>query len=386
MSAPPREQRQQSALQVARLPTPAVGPEGARQRRPLDYKWIVLINTTIGVLMSSLDNSIITIALPDILKSLQASVVEVMWVVMGYSLIITALLLPFARFADMKGRVKMYNLGFIVFTLASALCGFSQTGGQLVIFRLVQGVGAAMLFANSTALVTDAFPDEQRGFALGVNMMAAVSGFVAGTVLGGVITQFWGWRFIFFINVPVGIFATLWAFFKLHDVFEAEHEARFDLGGIVTFPLAVSALLAALTYVVLGRWGSSTTNLLFALGVVMLAVFLVLELRTREPMMDLALFRIRIFWAGQTSLFLNALARGGVMFIMTWYFQSVLDDSPLTAGLKMLPLAVMMMLSAPIAGRLSDLFGSRWLSTFGLVMTTAALAWMSTFAVNVPYV
>ena len=169
----------------------------------LEYKWVVLINTTIGILMASIDGSILTIALPDITRSLHASVVDVMWVVLGFQLVITSLLLPFARLADMKGRVRPYNLGFAVFTLASVLCGFAQSGPQLVLFRLIQGIGAALLFANSTALVIDAFPARQRGVALGFNMMAGTTGFILGTLLGGIIIQFLDWRYIFFINVPV---------------------------------------------------------------------------------------------------------------------------------------------------------------------------------------
>lgn len=374
-------------MKLLERPTPPRGVSQPRGRKsPVEYKWIVLINTTIGVLMASLDNSIITISLPDILRSLNASVIEILWVVLGYSLVITALLLPLARLADMKGRVKLYNLGFLIFTLASALCGAAQTGLQLVGFRLVQGVGAALLYANSTALVTDAFPSEERGMALGVNMMAAVSGYIAGTILGGVITEFVGWRYIFFINVPIGAFAATWAFRKLHEMVEPEHGARLDVGGIITFPLAMISILGALSLVVLGEWGFPRTNGLFVAGAVLLLLFWLIETRVAEPMMDLALFRIRVFAAGNAALFLNALARGGTMFIMSWYFQAVLDDSPLIAGLKMLPLAATMMVSAPIAGRISDRIGSRGLSTAGLVLTTASMAWMGTFQVRVPYV
>lgn len=351
----------------------------------LEYKWVVLINTTIGVLMSAIDSSILTIALPDITRSLQASVAEIMWVVMGFQLVITGLLLPFARLADMKGRVRPYNIGFAVFTLASALCGFAQSGSELVVFRLLQGIGAALLFANSTALVTDAFPDNERGFALGINMMAGVSGFIFGTLLGGVITEFLGWRYIFFINIPFGLFATGWAFLRLHEVGETDRKAHFDIAGMLLFPLSIASILAGLTYIVMGRAGDTTTNALLVVGGVTLVAFIVVERHVAYPMMDPTLFRIRMFLAGNTSLLLNAVARGSTMFIMSWYFQSVLLNSPLQAGLKLLPLVSTMMLIAPISGRLSDRFGSRWLSTAGLLVAFVGQSWLSTLSVDVPY-
>ena len=351
----------------------------------LAYKWVVLINTTVGVLMAAIDSSILTIALPDITRSIHASVAQIMWVVMGFQVVITGLLLPFARLADIKGRVRPYNLGFAIFTFASALCGFAQSGSELLIFRLLQGVGAALLFANSTALVTDAFPSSERGFALGINMMAGVSGFILGTLLGGVITQTLGWRYIFFINIPFGVFATTWAFLRLHEVGEPEGTARFDVPGMVLFPLAITTALIGLTDVVMGYAGELGTNLLLATGVIALVAFVVVERHVAYPLMDPTLFRIRLFLAGNASLLLNAVARGSTMFILSWYFQTVLKNSPLTAGLKLLPLVSTMMLIAPLSGRLSDRFGSRWLSTIGLLITGVGQLWMVSLPVNAPY-
>ncbi len=349
------------------------------------YKWVVLINTTVGVLMVAIDSSILTIALPDITRSIHASVVQVMWVVMGFQVVITGLLLPIARLADIKGRVRPYNLGFAIFTLTSALCGFSQTGAELLLFRLLQGIGAALIFANSTALVTDAFPNEERGFALGINMMAGVSGFIFGTLLGGVITETLGWRYIFFINIPFGLFATTWAFLRLRESGEREGTARFDVPGMILFPLAITTILIGLTEVVMGNAGHAGTKLLLATGVAALAIFVIVERRVSHPMMDPTLFRIRIFLAGNVSLLLNAVARGSTMFILSWYFQTVLNNSPLTAGLKLLPLVATMMLIAPLSGRLSDRFGSRWLSTGGLVITGIGSLWLATLPLDAPY-
>ena len=349
------------------------------------YKWIVLVNTTTGILMAAMDSSIVTIALPEITRKLDATVVETMWVVMGYQLVITAMLLPFARLADMKGRVGAYNVGFALFTLASVLCGFAQTGTQLVFFRLLQGVGAALLFSNGTALVTDAFPSEQRGFALGINQMVGISGFILGTVLGGVVTEFFGWRFIFFLNIPFGVFGTVWAFLRLHNVTEPERTASFDVAGMLLFPAGIGSILAGLTFVVQGKAGQPETAALLVAGVALLAVFLVVERRVPQPMMDLALFRVRLFWACNASLLLNALARGSTTFILSWYFQAVLGDPPVTAGLKLVPMVATMVLFAPIAGRLSDRFGSRWLASAGLACTLVAQLWLSTFPLGVPY-
>ena len=346
----------------------------------------MLINTTLAVFIASLDQSILTISLPDIMRSIDASVAEIMWVMMGYALVNTALLLPFARLADMKGRVRLFNLGFAVFIVASALCGLSQTGGQLVGFRLLQGIGAAFLLSNSVALLTDAFPAQERGAAMGINMMAATTGFVMGTIVGGVITEFLGWRYIFFINVPIGGFAAVWCFLKLHEIAATDVNARFDPGGMLSFPLAIAAILGALTFVTLGRWGQPITNELFFAGLALLVLFVVIERRVAEPMIDPLLFRIRMFWAGNLALFINALSRGSTMFIMSWYVQAVLNDSPVVAGGKLLPMAVVMAASAPLAGRLSDRFGSRWLGPIGLSGTTVGMAVMATFPVDVPYV
>lgn len=358
---------------------------GAVPTRGLAYKWIVLINTTVGALMAAVDSSIVTIALPDMTRSLHASAVESMWVVMGYTLVLTALLLPMSRLGDMKGRVRLYNIGFAIFTVTSALCGFAQSGMLLVIFRVLQGAGATALVANSAALVTDAFPAAERGFALGINQMAAVAGFVLGITLGGVITQLLGWRYIFFINVPFGIFATSWAFLKLREIVQPERKARFDTGGMVTFPLAIGSILGALTLVVMGEARGPLTVGLFLAGIALLAVFILIERRAAQPMMDLGLFRIRLFWTANTSQFLNTLSRGALMFIMSWYFQAVLGNTALTAGLMILPMAVTMMVVSPISGRLSDRLGSRWIATAGLGFTLVAQIWIITFPVNVSY-
>jgi len=221
---------------------------------------------------------------------------------------------------------------------------------------------------------------------LGINAMAATAGFILGTVLGGVITEFFGWRYIFFINLPFGAFATAWAFWKLHEIVEPERKARFDIAGMVTFPLGIVRVLAGLTFVVMGLAGEPITDGVFIVAGIMLVVFALGELHVEQPMMDFSLFRVRLFWAGNTSLFLNALGRGSTMFIMSWFFQAVLNDSPLISALKLLPLPLAMVVFAPLAGRLSDRLGSRWLSTIGLACTLIAQLLMASFPVTASYI
>ncbi len=356
-----------------------------RNHQGKKYKWIVLTNTTVAVFTSSLNTFLVNIALPDIARSINTSVSEIMWIIIGYNLVLTALMLPIARLADMKGRVRLYNIGFVVFTAASLLCSFAHSGTQLVGFRLVQGAGAAMLSANSTALITDAFPSSERGLAISINMVAALVGTTLGVVLGGFITDLFGWRWIFFINVPFGLVATIWAFLSLHEMVLPEQKARFDIGGSITFPLGLGSVLGGLTLMVMGYASEFITIGLIVLGILILIAFGFIERRATQPMMDFSLFHINLFWTGNTSLFLSSLARGATVFIMSWYFQTVLGDSPLTAGLKLLPLAVSILLVSPIAGLLSDRIGSRWLSIIGLSLTFVAQIWIATFSVTIPY-
>ncbi len=332
----------------------------------------VLINTTIGSLMASLDGSILTVSLPTIARELHTGVGLMLWIMMGYTVVITALLLPFGRFADTHGRVRMYGLGFIVFAAASALCGFATSGVFLLASRLFQGVGAAMLWSNSQAILTDAFPGQGRGFALGINQVAGLTGSVGGLLLGGLITATLGWRWIFFVNLPIGAFGAIWTFTSLHEIASIDRGEPFDSYGMVLFVGGILLALLGLTIVIEG--GGPAVPWLLAAGFLALVAFTFYERRTSSPLIDLRLFSIRIFTFGNASLFLNALARGALMFLMTFSFQGLRGASPLTAGLMMLPLTVAIMVVGPISGRLSDRFGSRELSSGGLLVTAVALA------------
>jgi len=335
------------------------------------HQKVVLINTTIGAFMASLDSSILTVSLPTISRELHTGVALMLWIMMGYTVMITALLLPFGRLADLHGRVRFYGIGFIVFTVSSALCGFAPTGDLLLVGRLIQGVGSALLWSNSTAILTDAFPKSGRGFALGINQVAALSGSVGGLLLGGVITATLGWRWIFFVNLPIGTFGALWTFLALREIANVDRGERFDWSGMAFFVAGILLLLLGLTEVIQGQ--PQEVPWLMGTGAAVLAVFIGVETRAPSPMIDLRLFKNRLFAFGNLSLLLNALARGALMFLMTFAFQGFDGDSPLAAGFKMLPLSLAIIVVGPIAGRLSDRMGSRELSSGGLLVTAVSL-------------
>lgn len=335
------------------------------------HQRVVLINTTIGALMSSLDGSILTVSLPTIARQLHTGVGLMLWIMMGYTAMVTALLLPFGRLADLHGRVKFYGYGFIIFAASSALCGFAPTGQLLLIGRLIQGIGSALLWSNSTAILTDAFPKTGRGFALGINQVAALSGSVGGLLLGGIITATLGWRWIFFVNLPIGIFGAIWTFTALREIATIDRGERFDWAGMGLFMGGIVLILLGLTESIQGA--DQVVPWLMGLGFVSLVAFVWWELRCQSPLIDLALFKSRVFALGNFSLFLNALARGALMFLMTFAFQGFNGDSPLIAGLKMLPLTFAIIVVGPIAGRLSDRRGSRELASSGLFITAVSL-------------
>ena len=358
-------------------------PESSFSRVPAEarHQRIALINTTIGAFMSSLDGSILTVSLPTIARDLHTGVALMLWIMMGYTVVITALLLPLGRLSDTHGRVRMYGVGFIIFAASSALCGFSQSGAFLLGSRLIQGVGAAMLWCNSQAIVTDAFPSRGRGFALGINQMAGLSGSVFGLVLGGIITAALGWRWIFFVNLPVGAFGAIWTFTALKEIATIDRGEPFDTWGMVLFVGGILFALLGLTFIIQGESRDWT----FAAAAACLVAFVIYERSQRYPLVDLRLFRIRLFTFGNTSLLLNALARGALMFLVTFSFQGLRGASPLTAGVMMLPLSFAIMIVGPISGRLSDRMGSRELSSGGLLVTCVSLAMLARIPLTGPY-
>lgn len=341
----------------------------------MKYKWVALTVTTVGALMSSVDTTIVVIGLPTILNDLHASIVHGIWIIAGYQLMLTVLLVLLGRLADIHGRVRLYNLGFVVFTFGSLLAGLSRSGAQLVAFRFLQGSGAALLSANSAAIITDAFPPEELGMALGTNMMAFNLGAVVGYTLGGAMITFLGWRSVFFINVPVGIFGTVWAYKRLKEVSVRISGQKFDYLGAVLYCVGLSVILLALT---IGDPTSLRNLLLLAAGMAFFAVVVLVERRQRFPTLDLRLFRLRAFAAGNLASFLNSVAFNCGPFLRSLYLQLILGYSAFQAGVALIPMEVMVFVLSPISGRLSDKVGGRIMSSLGLALNASALFWFST--------
>lgn len=346
----------------------------------MEYKWLVLTNTTVATLMASIDTNIVLISLPTIGRELQGTnAVLLLWILLGYSLLTAVVLLNFGRLSDMFGRVRLYVIGFAVFTAGSLLCGFSQTGLELVVLRLIQGVGAGFLFANSAAIITDAFPPNERGRALGVNQVSIVAGAVSGLVLGGIITSTIGWRGIFFVNVPIGIIATVRARLDLRELARPETHAKIDWFGNILFASGLTLLLVGVTLGALGQVDLALAVAMGVTGIVLLVGFVVAEGRIEAPMLDLSLFRIREFTASSLAMFLNALARGAFTFVLTFYLQGPPRFlSPFTAGLFLIPVSASLATFGPVSGWLSDRYGPRWFLISGLAVSAAGFLWLTT--------
>ncbi|MHB9032672.1 MAG: MFS transporter [Anaerolineae bacterium] len=346
--------------------------------RRIAYKWIALSVTTIGALMASIDGTIVVLALPNMMVQLHAALVEMVWVIMAYILISTVFLLTFGRVADMFGRVRMYNLGFIIFTIGSALCGFSQDVIQLILSRLVQGAGAALLVVNGTAIITEVFPPNERGRALGLNSITFALGGILGPLLGGLILSAASWRWIFFINVPIGILGTLWAFRALRELPKPKVPERFDLWGVLTFSIGLTALLFALNLGIDLSWTSLPILALFAVFVIMLAAFFRIERRAVNPVLDPALFKHRVYNFSVLAAMLQSLAIFSVNFLVVFYFQGVRGYDPLTAALMLIPLPIISAVVGPLSGMLADHIGARIPATAGLVLQAGTLVWILT--------
>jgi EmrB/QacA subfamily drug resistance transporter len=348
-------------------------------RKGIDYKWIALSVTTIGTLMASIDATIVVLALPDMMVKLHADLVHMIWVIMSYILVSTVFLLTFGRVADMFGRVRLYNLGFVVFTFGSALCGFSQSAVQLILFRVVQGAGAALMMVNSPAIITEVFPPQERGGALGINSITWAIGGIAGPLLGGLILSVASWRWIFFINVPIGILGTLWGIRALKEMSARNRAEKFDFFGAATFSVGLVALLFALTLGIQYGWTSLPIGSLFVLFVLMLVLFVVRERRAANPVLDPSLFANRVYNFSVLAAMLQALAVFAVNFLVIFYLQGVRGYSPLTAALLLIPLSVVTSIMGPLSGRLSDRIGARVPATLGLLVQGGSLLWFVTW-------
>ncbi|MGB6443398.1 MAG: MFS transporter, partial [Thermoplasmata archaeon] len=332
----------------------------------MKYKWLVLSNTTVATLMAAIDTNIVLISLPTIGRQLPGTnATTLLWILLGYSLLTAVVLLNFGRLSDMFGRVRLYVLGFAIFTVGSLLCGLSQNGLELVGFRLVQAVGAGFLFANSAAIITDAFPPNERGRALGINQISIVVGAVAGLILGGIITSTVGWRWIFFVNVPIGIIATIRARTDLRELALREEHPKIDWLGNIAFAMGLTLILAGVTLGALADITGSESIATVVAGGAVLVAFVWIESWVPSPMLDLSLFRNRVFATSTTATLMNALARGAFTFVLVFYLQGpprYLD--PFTAGLYLIPVSASLATFGPVSGWLSDRYGPTWFTVF----------------------
>lgn len=353
----------------------------------ISYEWIALSVTTIGALMAAIDASAVIIALPTIMADLQADFITIMWVLLSYMLILAALVPVIGRLADMLGRKKLYNLGFIIFIVGSLLCGLSQPqfhGWDLVGYRMVQGVGGALLLTNSAVIVTDAFRKGRVGFGLGVNGIAFSAGFLLGPVVGGILTSI-SWRLVFLINVPIGIIGTIWGILQLREPVTLPSGQHFDWKGSLTFTLGLATLLLAVSLYAFPMTAAWIVYALFIVAAVSLALFIVAERRAPEPMLNLHLFENRSFAYASAANGINGLARGAVLFVLTFFLQGPYGYDPLKAGIFLAPFGAAFLVVGPISGHLSDRYGARYLATAGLLVSAVGLLGLCTVVSTTPY-
>ncbi|MGI0055696.1 MAG: MFS transporter [Thermoplasmata archaeon] len=385
-----------------------------------EYKWTVLSNTTLGGLLASIDGSILLISLPVVFTGLGVNPFDVanfpilIWLLLGYGVVTATLLVTVGRLSDILGRARMYNFGFAIFSTGSILLFVEPWGGTtgawaLVFFRLIQAVGAAFLFANSAALLTDAFPPGERGKAMGVNQIAFIGGSLVGLIVGGILAGIpdlqigpWvlpTWRLIFLVSVPVGVFGTVWAYWKLKETSIRRSNQHIDLLGNVTFGVGLTAVLVGITYALLPYgsstmgWGSPWVIATLGGGGALLVGFVAIERRAKDPMFRLEFFRIRAFAAGTTAAFLGSLARGGLMLLLVVWFQGIwlplhgysLSSTPFWAAILMVPMILGFLVAGPLSGWLSDRYGARFLATLGMLIGAGAFFGLSVLPIDFVY-
>ncbi len=395
------------------LQPPAAAPSaedvGAGRPKPGPrYKWVALSNITLGVLIVTIDGSIVLISLPDIFRGIELNPLTpgntsyLLWMIMGFLIATAVLVVSLGRLGDIYGRVRTYNLGFLVFTIFSILLSITWLKGTqgamwLIVMRIGQGFGGAMLLGNSNAILTDAFPPSQRGTALGINNIAGIGGTTIGLVLGGLLAPI-SWRLIFLVSVPVGVVGTIWAYSSLVDL-SKRHPARIDWWGNVTFAVGLIAIMVGITYGIrpygghVMGWTSPRVLGLIGGGLVLLGVFCVIETRVTQPMFRLGLFRIRAFTAGNIANLLAALGRGGLQFTLIIWLQGIwlplhgydFADTPLWAGIYMLPMILGFLVAGPCSGILSDRYGARPFATGGMVLAATSFLLLMLLPVDFSY-
>lgn len=360
--------------------------------------------------MATINSNIVLIALPAIFNGIGINPLApgetnyLLWMLLGYMMVTATLVVVFGRISDMFGRVKLYNLGFAIFTLGSILLFLTPGSGDtaamlMIIFRLIQGVGGSFLFANSTAILTDAFPKHERGMAMGINQIAAILGSIIGLILGGLLAAV-NWRLIFLVSIPFGVFGTIWAYWKLRETVQVRSRQQIDWPGSLTFLLGLTILLIGVTYGIepygsspMG-WSNPYVIAALVVGLVLLVAFIVIELRVSNPMFRLQLFKIRLFTAGNIANLLSGLTRGGLQFMLIIWLQGVwlplhgysYEDTPLWAGIYMLPLMIGFIIIGPLSGKLSDRFGSRAFASIGMILQLVGFVLLTLLPYNFDYV
>jgi EmrB/QacA subfamily drug resistance transporter len=336
------------------------------------------------MLLATINSGTLIIALPDLERSLDTSILQLVWVILAYMIASTVLVLTAGRLSDLFGRKQAYVGGFVVFSLASLGAGFAADANVLILWRIIQGIGAAFLFANSAALVTDAFPKRQLGIAMGTNTMVAAVGLVLGPVLGGLLVAI-SWHWVFWFNVPFGLAGALWGGLVLHELARPDSVRGLDLLGTATFVVGLTGLVFGISRGGISGWNDPVVHAALAVAVLLLPAFIVIEYRGRAPMLDLAIFRNRMFAAATGAAFINGLSRFALMFVFVFYFQGAQGDDPITAGIKLAPMAIGMLIASPLAGIWADRHGSRALAAAGMLVTAVGLAAMTTLQAGSGY-
>ena len=373
----------------------------------LEYKWTAMTTVFIATLIGSINMMIILIAIPAIFNGIHIDPLNsfpyLLWILMGYMLVVAILLLSFGRLSDMYGRVKMFQLGFLIFTVGSILLYFTPSTGdagalEIIIFRIVQAVGGALFMANSAAILADAFPSDERGKALGINTVAGMSGNILGLVLGGILAIF-NWRYIFLVSVPFGLIGTILSFYKLKELSIKAVKTKLDIWGNLTFVSGITLLLIGVTYGLIPYgnnpmgWNNPWVIASMSLGLISLILFPIIETRVESPMFNLNLFKIKSFTFGILATLLSGLARGGAMILIIILLQGIwlplhgysYASTPFWAGVYLMPLIIGMIVMAPISGILSDKYGPRWIATTGMALVTLSFLLLIAIPSNFSY-
>ncbi len=352
-----------------------------------NYRWVALSVTTVGALLASIQGSALLIALPNILTDLRTGFFTIMWVLLGYLLVTTVLTPVVGRLADIWGRKRLYNSGFLIFALGSLIAGLSQPqfhGVDLIFGRVVQGIGGSLIVTNSTAIVTDAFKKGKVGLGLGINQIAGAAGFLLGPIVGGLLTEA-SWRWVFLFNVPLGVLGALWGIWRLREPVRPETKQHIDWFGSFSLMIGLTGVLLALSMLAFPILSQAATIALLVVGLLSLVAFGIIEPRIQQPIVQLRLFRNRLFTLANLSGLLNGIARGAVLFLLIFFLQGPYGKDPLTAGLLLIPFGLAFMIIGPLSGRLSDSVGSKLLAPIGLGVSALGLLGLSTVEPTTPY-